>query len=137
MKIPASGYLQGRAVEEWIGKTPDSKPPQAVLDRLFLRQMGRCAITGKKFLVGDKKHADHIVRLKDGGANRESNLQLVLDGAHQEKTADENRQGARERSLRTRHHGLVSPAPRQKIQSRGFPKSNRKKALWLRIGEET
>lgn len=131
-KIPASGHLQGRSVEEWIGKTPDSKPPQSVLDRLFLRQMGRCALTGRKIMPGDKPHADHIIRLKDGGQNRETNLQLVLAAPHQEKTAAENTQGARERSLRAKHFGLAV-APRKKIQSRGFPKSNRRKALWTQV----
>jgi 5-methylcytosine-specific restriction enzyme A len=131
MKIPASGYLQGRAVEEWIGKTPDSKPPQAVIDRLFLRQMGRCALTGRKIMPGDKPHADHIIRLKDGGQNRETNLQLVLAEPHQEKTAAENTQGARERSIRAKHFGLAV-APRKRIQSRPFPPSGRKKAVWLR-----
>lgn len=113
--------LYGRKVEEWIGKTPDTKAPKTVLDRLFLRQHGRCAITGKKIRPGDTTHADHIVPLKDGGRNVESNLQLVLADAHREKTVDENRARAKERRIRLKHAGLWPRSPRP-MQSRGFPK---------------
>ena len=120
-RIPASGLLQGRAVEEWVGATPNSKPPAAVWDRLFLRQNGRCALSGRKIRPGDKTALDHKKRLKDGGDNRESNLQLVLVGEHAVKTAAENRQGAKERRTRMKHLGTWPPS-RHKIRSRGFPK---------------
>ena len=121
MKIPASGALTGRAVPEWVGRTPESKPPQKVIDRLFLRQMGRDALTGQKIMPGDKPHVDHIVPLKDGGANRESNLQLLLPAVHREKTDAENAARDKERRMRLKHHGLwkrKGPA----INSRGFAK---------------
>lgn len=113
--------LVGRTVPEWIGKTPDSKPPAKVLDRLFLRQGGKCAITGRKMRPGDERHADHIKPLKDGGQNCESNLQLVLADAHRIKTAGENTARAKERRLRLKHQGMWPKAVRP-IQSRGFPK---------------
>jgi len=113
--------LTGRKVEEWVGKTPDTKPPKAVIDRLFLRQGGRCAISGRKIRPGDTTHADHIKPLKDGGTNSESNLQLVLADAHREKTVDENRARAKERRIRLKHAGLWPRSPRP-LQSRGFPK---------------
>ena len=122
MKIPASGALTGRAVEEWIGATPDAKPPQYVVDRLFLRQNGRCAITGRKMFPHDEKHTDHKKRLKDGGQNRESNLQIVLAEPHRDKTAAENKNGAKERRTRLKHQGLY-PKTCRPIPSRPFPKT--------------
>lgn len=117
----ADFLLTGRRVEEWIGKTPDSKPPKAVIDRLFLKQMGRCAIKGRKIMAGETTHADHIVPLKDGGQNRETNLQLVTVEAHREKTTAENEARAKERRIRLKHHGLW-PKSKTPIRSRGFPK---------------
>ena len=117
----ADFLLTGRKVEEWIGRTADARPPKAVLDRLFLKQNGRCAITGRKIRAGEVTHADHIVPLKDGGENREANLQLVTVEAHKEKTAEENTARAKERRMRLKHAGLW-PKSSRPIQSRGFPK---------------
>lgn len=113
--------LMGRTVEEWIGKTPDARPPRAVIDRLFLRQNGRCALSGRKMMPADEKHADHIVPLKDGGQNRETNLQLVLATPHREKTAAENRTRAKERRMRLKHQGLW-PKSGRPLKGRGFTK---------------
>lgn len=113
--------LTGRAVDEWMGKTAGSKPPKSVVDRLFLRQNGRCALSGRKMLPGDEKHVDHIVPLKDGGANAESNLQLVLAKTHREKTSEENRSRAKERRMRMKHAGLW-PKSARPLKGRGFPK---------------
>ena len=117
----ADFLLTGRKAEEWIGRTPDSKPPKSVIDRLFLKQMGRCAISGRKIAAGETTHADHIVPLKDGGMNREANLQLVTVDAHREKTADENAARAKERRIRLKHAGLW-PRSKTPLRSRGFPK---------------
>jgi 5-methylcytosine-specific restriction enzyme A len=117
----ADFLLTGRRAEEWIGKTPDSKPPKSVIDRLFLKQHGRCALTGRKIAAGETTHADHIVPLKDGGSNREANLQLVTVEAHRAKTADENTARAKERRIRLKHAGLW-PKSRTPLRSRGFPK---------------
>lgn len=113
--------LTGRKVTEWIGKTPATKPPKAVLDRLFLRQGGKCALSGRKIRPGDTTHADHIKALKDGGENREGNLQLVLATAHRAKTSAENTARAKEKRLRLKHAGLW-PKTKRPLQSRGFPK---------------
>ena len=113
--------LTGRKVPEWIGKTADSKPPKSVLDRLFLKQGGRCALSGRKIMAGEVTHAVHIVPLKDGGQNREANLQLVLVDAHRAKTADENTARAKERRIRLKHAGLW-PKSSRPLRSRGFSK---------------
>ena len=113
--------LTGRKVEEWIGKTADAKPPKSVIDRLFLKQGGRCALTGRKIMAGEATHADHIFPLKDGGENREANLQLVTVDAHREKTRDENTARAKERRIRLKHAGLW-PKSSRPLRSRGFSK---------------
>ena len=113
--------LTGRTVPEWTGKTADSKPPKSLLDRLFLRQGGKCAISGQKIRPGDSTHADHIKALKDGGENREGNLQLVLADAHRVKTSAENTARAKEKRLRLKHAGLW-PKSQRPLTGRGFSK---------------
>ena len=93
MKIPASGELYGRAITEWEGKNPDTPCPLYVQARILLRQSRKCALTGVKIRPGDKTHADHKKRLKDGGLNVENNIQIVLVAPHIEKTAIENSEG--------------------------------------------
>lgn len=123
MKIAAAGELHGRAIPEWVGATPDTPCPLYVQARILLRQSRKCALTGVKIRPGDKTHADHKIRLKDGGANSESNIQIVLIPPHKEKTAVENSEGSKEDRVRRKHLNLW-PKPVRKIQSRGFEKRN-------------
>lgn len=113
--------LMGRSVPVWIGKTPDSQPPKSVKDRIFLRQNGRCALSGQKIRPGDGTHLDHVLALKDGGENREDNLQLVLEEPHREKTKKENAARAKEKRMRLKHAGLW-PKSKRPLKGRGFPK---------------
>lgn len=109
--IEAAGDLHGRAVPEWIGRNPDTPCPDHVKVRVFLRQSRKCARTGRPYRPGDVLIGDHIKRLKDGGENREGNIQIILERkAHDEKTADENRQGAKELRLQKKHYGLKKPS---------------------------
>lgn len=119
--MSADFALTGRTVPEWTGKSADSKPPKSVVDRLFLRQGGKCAISGRKIRPGDSTHADHIKALKDGGTNSEGNLQLVLADAHRVKTSAENTARAKEKRLRLKHAGLW-PKSQRPLQGRGFQK---------------
>lgn len=82
----------GRSTKEWIGKTADTWPPPPTVQlRVLMRQDGKCAITGHKFAPGDAKQLDHRIPLRDGGENREGNLQWILEVlAHGPKTAAEN-----------------------------------------------
>jgi len=123
MKIPASGELYGRAIPEWEGKNPDTPCPLYVQARILLRQSRKCALTGIKIRPGDKTHADHKKRLKDGGLNVESNIQIVLVAPHIEKTAIENSEGSKEDRIRLKHLGMW-PKSKRPIQSRGFEKRN-------------
>lgn len=117
--IEASGELMGRSIKEWWGATPDTPCPDRVKDRIFLRQGRKCAKTGREFRAGDSLIGDHIKRLKDGGENREKNIQIILERtAHDEKTAEENSEGAKVDRIRQKHFGLRKP--RQRMQSRPF-----------------
>lgn len=123
MKIAAAGELHGRSIEEWVGRNPDTPCPLYVQARILLRQSRKCALTGTKIRPGDKTNADHKKRLKDGGLNVESNIQIILERPHIEKTAQENSDGSKEDRVRRKHLGLW-PKSRHKIQSRGFEKRN-------------
>ena len=72
-------------------------------------------------MQADKRAVDHKKRLKDGGENRESNLQVILADKHVEKTAEENTLGAKVTRIRLKHNNLW-PEPKRPIRSRGFPK---------------
>lgn len=119
MKLAASGALTGRDIPEWISRTPNSKPPQSVVDRVFLRQDGRCAISKRKLFPGDARAVDHIIPLKDGGLNVESNLQIIAADKHAEKTAAENTDRAKVTRTRLKHNGLW-PKSRRPLRSKGF-----------------
>ena len=121
--------LTGRTVPEWIGKTADSKPPAKVIDRLFLSQGGKCALTGRKMRPGDARHADHIKPLKDGGENRESNLQLLLRKHHRAKTSIENTQRAEGR----RHQAKAFAKPKTSMRGGGFRRSEPQRSATRKI----
>lgn len=118
--------MTGRSVPEWIGKTPDSRPPQSVRLRVFERWGGRCHITGQRITLKDEWDLDHIKPLhlaeKDENLNRESNLAPAIRERHREKTAKENKAKAKADRLRAGHLGIKPPS-RRKIPSRPFPKS--------------
>lgn len=112
-----------RSVKEWIGKTPDSRPPPHVRLRIFERFKGRCHWSGRIIRPGDQWDVDHVKALINGGEHRESNMAPILRGKpHKEKTAQDVAEKARNYRKRARHVGL-SPAPRSKIKSRGFAKA--------------
>jgi 5-methylcytosine-specific restriction protein A len=96
-----------RSVPEWIGRTPDSAIPPRVRMRVFDRVYGFCQGPCGRFL-GDGKasHADHVVALINGGENRESNLQLLCDWCHKDKTARDVAEKSETYEKRKRHLGI-------------------------------
>jgi len=82
---------QGRSVEEWIGRTPDSKIPDRVKLRIWRREEGRCYLTGAKIMPGDAFEYEHRKRIEDGGKNCESNIFLALSTQHKRKSAAERK----------------------------------------------
>ena len=107
MKIPATGNLTGRAVEEWIGKTPDTPVPERVKLRVFERYGGKCYLSGTKIWPTDAWQVEHIKPLKAGGENRENNLAPALPAHHKIKTADERSVTAKVDRTRKKHIGIA------------------------------
>jgi 5-methylcytosine-specific restriction enzyme A len=110
--------VTGRAVKEWIGKTPDTKIPPRVVLRVWARCGGICQITGRKIMPGDDWQADHITALINGGEHRESNLRIVLTSAHKLKTAEDVAEKAMIDRKRKAELGLGRPS--------GFPPPQRR-----------
>ena len=120
MKLPASGALTGRAVEEWIGRSADDPVPPRVRLRVFDRHNGFCHITGRKIMAGETWEVEHIKPLKAGGEHREQNMAPALTEPHKIKTADERSTTAKIERTRKKHLGIIRP--KGTIQSRGFQK---------------
>lgn len=113
--------MTARAVDEWIGATPDTPAPPRVRLRVFERHDGVCGISGRKIQVGDEWQVDHILALINGGENRETNLQPVLKEPHREKTRKDVAIKAKCDRLRKKHLGLWKsrqPLPGGKGDSR-------------------
>lgn len=130
MKKLASGTT-ARALPEWKGKTPDTRPPSNVQLRILARQGGKCAITGHKFRTGDKKRLDHVIPVIDGGKNWESNLQWLWDDPHKDKTAKEAAARKKVRKRAKTHAGVKAP-PKRPLESRNdLPTSDKPKVKKL------
>ena len=121
MKLPATGHLTGRAVEEWVGSSPDAAIPARVRLRVFERYMGVCFLSGVKIKPGDTWDCDHRKPLHAGGQHVESNLVPVLRIMHRAKTAEEMHVKAKVERTRKKHLGIF-PETKHKIKSRGFQK---------------
>lgn len=115
-----------RAVPEWIGKTDDAPVPPRVRLRVFERSGGRCAKCERRVMPGDPPWAcDHVVAIINGGANRETNLQMLCDWCHKQKTRSDvalksdtyatrmAHFGFRRTSKRPMPHGKNSPTKRK------------------------
>lgn len=73
-----------RAVDEWIGKTPDTPIPLRVKLRILRRQNDTCAGDGCT-CVFDARHRpefDHRPALINGGENRESKIFALCEPCH-------------------------------------------------------
>lgn len=109
-----------RTVEEWIGATPDAKPPPRVRARIFETHHGRCHRTGRKIMTGEAWDCDHIIALINGGENRESNMAPILAGKpHREKTAEDVAEKSKIARIRAKHLG-VYPKSKSPLRSHKF-----------------
>jgi 5-methylcytosine-specific restriction protein A len=116
--------MTGRSVPEWIGSSPDAAIPTRVKLRIFEREGGRCHLSGRKIMPGDKFDYEHVKSLTRGGEHRETNIKLALVGPHREKTAIENSEDARADRRKAKHLGVYpKPKGNNRLQSRGFDKS--------------
>lgn len=98
-----------RTVQEWIGKTPDSKPPPRVRQRILRAANYVCHLTGRTIVGGDAWEADHVIAIVNGGANRESNMRPALKHAHKLKTARDVAEKANVDAIGKRHFGITQP----------------------------
>lgn len=110
--------MSERPVKEWVGRRPESMPTVKVQLRVFDRQEGKCACGCQVVMDFDRDEidCDHILALKDGGENRETNLQLLRRKCHRSKTSAENT--ARADAERHKARAFARPS---KWQGRGFP----------------
>ena len=111
--------MTGRAVPEWIGRTPDSKVPPRVRQRIFERCNRTCYLSGIVIASGMRWELEHIKPLHLGGENRESNLAPALTEHHKIKTAAEMKAKAKADRIAKRASGS-RPAPPKPIRSAGF-----------------
>jgi 5-methylcytosine-specific restriction endonuclease McrA len=95
-----------REIPEWIGATDDTAIPRRVRVRLFLLADGHCANCSRKLHAGDEWQADHKIALINGGANRESNLQVLCEWCHKPKTVFDVAQKAATYRKRSKHLGV-------------------------------
>lgn len=96
-----------RAVDEWIGKTPDTPAPPRVRLRVWDRDHGICQCgCGVKIRLGDKWQTDHIVAIINGGENRERNLRTLLVKHHAEKTREDVAEKSAVADRRKHHLGI-------------------------------
>lgn len=136
--------MTSRTVEEWIGKTPDTKIPQRVRLRVFERFGGVCQLTNRKIQPGDDWEIDHRIALANGGEHREGNLQPVLKQAHRRKTAQDVAQKAKDARVRAKHLGLhqsKTPLPggrnhplKRKVGGRTVRRADDEADTWRRVG---
>lgn len=119
----------GRKVDEWIGRTADSKIPDRVKLRIWDRESGRCYLSGQKIRPGDKYEFEHVIAVAlwtgEGHANRESNIRLALKDPHKVKTAEDRAQQAKSDAVRKKHLG-IRKAPT--MRSAGFAKAPRQRS---------
>jgi len=96
-----------RSVPEWIGATDDTKIPDRVKLRVFLRFDGRCQCGCRcKIVSGERWQADHKIALINGGAHRESNLVPLIYAHHLNKTRADVAERSRTYRKRLRDVGL-------------------------------
>lgn len=109
-----------RAVEEWIGANDDAAVPPRVKLRVFEAYGGRCYLSGRKIMPGDKWEVEHRLAIILGGQNRESNLAPALQAPHKLKTADDMARKSKITRTRQKHLGIYP-------KSKGFNTKLRRK----------
>lgn len=99
-----------RSVNEWIGKTDDSRPPDRVRTRIWERFGKACAKCTRE--IGEGKlpwDCDHITALALGGGNREANLRPLCKECHKTKTKVDVRIKAVYYAKRKKRAGVKKP----------------------------
>lgn len=98
-----------RSTDEWIGENDDSPIPARVKVRVFTACGGACS-SCTLLIVGKLRPAyDHMQALINGGANRESNLQLLCVPCHSLKTKADVAEKSTTYRKRAKHIGIKKP----------------------------
>lgn len=113
-----------RKVAEWVGRTDDTAAPPRVRVRNFDAHNGICHLCSNKIWPGESWETDHVVRLKDGGGNVESNLAPAHKKCHSEKSGREQTAGAKVDRVRKKHLGVKA--------KKGRPMAGTKASGWKR-----
>jgi 5-methylcytosine-specific restriction enzyme A len=100
-----------RAVDEWIGATPDSVIPPRVRVRVFERCDGRCGECRRKIGPADTWIVEHLIALVNGGQNRETNLGITCGWCKPQKDARDVAQKSHNAKVRARHLGVKPDRP--------------------------
>ena len=109
-----------RTIDEWIGKTDDSKVPDRVRLRILRAHNETCHLSGRNIAPGEKWEIEHIKALILGGEHRESNLAPALVEPHKRKTAMEMAVKAKIDGSAKRHFGIKkskNPMPGSKASN--------------------
>lgn len=106
-----------RSVNEWIAEHDDQKIPDRVRLRIFERDQGRCQTCNGK-IWGGRWQLDHRIALINGGRHAETNLQVICECCHKNKTWADVRQKSKNARIRMRHLGIRKPG--RKICYRRF-----------------
>lgn len=109
-----------RAADEWIATHDDQAIPPRVKLRIWERCAGRCSLSGRKIMPGEKFEYEHRIALCNGGAHREFNIVLALADAHKAKTRDDLAIKSKIARVKAKHLGVWPKG--QRIASRGFDK---------------
>ncbi len=114
-----------RALDEWIGKTDDSKVPPRVCERVFDRAKGICHFCGQPIQKPHQAHeTDHVKALINGGENRESNLAPIhKKPCHQVKSGADVADKKKVAAVRKKHIGITKPAG--KLRGPAFAKADK------------
>lgn len=113
--------LGGRSTEEWFGKTPDTRAPDYVRDRVFERHKKRCYKCTRDLRPGDAFEIDHVIAIINGGENRERNLAPICDWCHDEKTKADVAEKSRVYQKRSKNNGTKSKSKTPVMGSRNTP----------------
>lgn len=106
-----------RALPEWIGRTDDTPVPPRVRLRVRDRAGGKCqGLCARPFDRCKSLHIDHIRALILGGENRETNLQLLCEWCHANKTRADVALKSHSYKRRATHAGIK----RRKVMIRGW-----------------
>jgi 5-methylcytosine-specific restriction endonuclease McrA len=95
-----------RELPEWIGATDDTPIPPRVKVRVFKEAKGCCEICTLQIYGKLRPEYDHRIALANGGANRETNLQLLCVPCHAIKTGADVKEKATVYRKTAKHLGI-------------------------------